>query len=67
LSFSIYRGVKFAIFHILREWILTQRSALSCIRVMGLRWRLRGVYMEPPLQSGFQLKIFQNPFIIWPK
>ena len=33
-SFSIYRGVKFAIFHILREWLLTQRSALPCIRVI---------------------------------
>ena len=40
--FTVYRGVKFAIFHILREWLLTQRSALPCIRVICLETVLEG-------------------------
>ena len=39
--FYLQRG-QFAIFHILREWLLTRRSALPCIRVIITTHRGRG-------------------------
>ena len=73
-QFWLPRGSKFTISHRLGEWHLQQCYALTCNTVIsdpnlsihyiiltGLRWQLRGVYMEHPYCKAVFCRRISSP------